>query len=575
MTESIFSAKCIPQEDCYTKSVFILYLILVLIYGIGVLISQVVKKNILCIGIFFRKIKKKYFNCMKTYDHSKLQRIPSRQGEELGRRNYKCKNKNKIEKVYGIEINLHRKDITLQRNTGDQVSKHATKHTSAKADDHNKGKCGFIQWKGSKQQRESSADTELEPGAKLSNEDQIISDDNGAKESGDIGTKYLQILFYYVQDAVLFKVKLPTDNVSKTESFIVKILQFSPEVFAVYTNYSDICFTYGGSAVSKISMKSVFGPCVMLFLLLVYLIFKLASKWNSCCLSFCHFVHSYLIQTFLLVFLISYQQIITGAFTLVQCVSVEEKSVLYVQGDIICYTLWQICIKVFILLNIFPLLLILSHLPFHIKDKTISTKCFILSCVCPVPVLMYVLYLWISKRKHVTKSYIKSNANDKTNPENESLYEDSISHMLLEHYRCLTMFGIRFTWLGVHKLYRLMLVVCKTYILEPIVKLTVMSCILMLITILNVFLKPYKDCKANKTATLSYMANICIAMINIWKTGLVTFDCKTNCSLRTTMLWYFQLCESILLIWLPLVAITTWMLISTVSKCRSKFKKTR
>ena len=170
MTESIFSAKCIPQEDCYTKSVFILYLVLVLIYGIAVLVSQVVKKNILCMGIFFRKIKKKYFNCMKTYDHGKLQRIPSRQGEELGRRNYKCKNKNKIEKGYGVEINQHdipnRKDITLQRiipgkvHMGDQVSKHATEHTRAKADYHYKG-YGFIQWKGNKQQRESSADTEL------------------------------------------------------------------------------------------------------------------------------------------------------------------------------------------------------------------------------------------------------------------------------------------------------------------------------------------------------------------------------------------------------------------------------
>ena len=308
----------------------------------------------------------------------------------------------------------------------------------------------------------------------------------------------------------------------------MKILQFLPEVLAVFENYSDTCCTYGGSAIKKITMKSVFGPCVMLLLLFFHLIFKLASKWNNCCLSFCHFLHSYLVQTFLLLFLVSYQQIISGAFTLVQCINVEEKSVLYVQGDIMCYTWWQIFIKVFILLNIFPLLIILSHIPFHIKDKTISTKCFLLSCVSPVPVLIYVLYLRIFRRKHVTKEDLKSAANDKINPENESLHEDPISHLLLEHYRCLTIFGIRFTWLGVHKLYRLMLVVCKTYILEPIVKLSVMSCILILITISNIFLKPYKDCKANKTATLSYMANLCIAMINIWKTGLVTFDCKTN-----------------------------------------------
>ena len=381
----------------------------------------------------------------------------------------------------------------------------------------------------------------------------------------------MQILFYYVQDAVLFKVNLPTDNISKTESTIVKILQFSPEIFAVYQNYSDICFSYGGSAISKSGMKSAFGPCVMVFLLLVYFIFKWTSRWNFYCLSVCHLIPGYLIETLLLVFLMSYQQIITGVFTLVQCVKAEEQSVLYVQGDIICYTWWQICIKVFILLNILPLLLIISHLPFQIKDNTISTKCFLFSCVFPIPVLIYVFHLKIYRRK----KYIKSNVNYKARNDNESLCRVSILHILLEHYRCLKMFGIRFTWLGVHKLYRLLLVVCKTYILEPVMKLSVMICILILVTISNVFLQPYKDIRANKTATLSYIANICIAIINIWKTGLVTFDCKTNCSFKTTILWYLQVYEGILLIWLPLLAIAIWVSISIFIKCRSKLKKAR
>ena len=225
---------------------------------------------------------KKYFYCIDKYDDSKFQRIPSITDEKLGINTHISENKHKITKRDAIEEELYdiqnRKDITLQRHNtrkvlieplSRQVSKHTTKQTRAKAGDYNKGQYGYIQWKRNKQQRESSANTELESGAKLSNENQIVSDDNGEKESGESDTKYLQILFYYVQDAVLFKVKLPTDNVSKTESFIVKILQFSPEIFAVYTNYSDICFTYGGSAVSKMTMKSVLGPCVILFLLLV------------------------------------------------------------------------------------------------------------------------------------------------------------------------------------------------------------------------------------------------------------------------------------------------------------------
>ena len=67
-----------------------------------------------------------------------------------------------------------------------------------------------------------------------------------------------------------------------------------------------------------------------------------------------------------------------------------------------------------------------------------------------------------------------------------------------------------------------------------------MISILVLVTVGNVFLKPYKDTKANKTATLSYMANLCIGMINLWKTALVTFGCKSNCSMQTIILGYFQ-----------------------------------
>ena len=39
---------------------------------------------------------------------------------------------------------------------------------------------------------------------------------------------------------------------------------------------------------------------------------------------------------------------------------------------------------------------------------------------------------------------------------------------LLQHYRELKLFGIRFTWLCIHKLYRLTLVACNTFVTEPI-----------------------------------------------------------------------------------------------------------
>ena len=82
--------------------------------------------------------------------------------------------------------------------------------------------------------------------------------------NSDSGLKYIQIIFYYVQDAALFNVQLPVDV--QGENIIVKILEFSPEVLvSIYMKTVDLCFKYGLTAVTKVLAKSVFGYCVMLF----------------------------------------------------------------------------------------------------------------------------------------------------------------------------------------------------------------------------------------------------------------------------------------------------------------------
>ena len=63
------------------------------------------------------------------------------------------------------------------------------------------------------------------------------------------GLKYLQILFYYVQDASLFKIQLP-DEVINEDGVMEKILQFSPDAITyLYKKGSDLCFKDGITAV--------------------------------------------------------------------------------------------------------------------------------------------------------------------------------------------------------------------------------------------------------------------------------------------------------------------------------------
>ena len=194
---------------------------------------------------------------------------------------------------------------------------------------------------------------------KAKNSEKSEGSEKEIKEEGSF--KYLQILFYYVQDAALFKIELPGKQSEQTNTF-VKILQFTPDVLtSVYNSVTETCFDFGTTAVSKIIFKSIFGPCVVLFLFTMYLfqrcIFSLRNKKSK----LSSLIKYKLVQSFILVILLSYQQIVTGAFTLVKCIDIGNINSLYVQGNIQCFTQWQIAIEIFIWANIFPSFLF-SHM---------------------------------------------------------------------------------------------------------------------------------------------------------------------------------------------------------------------
>ena len=86
----------------------------------------------------------------------------------------------------------------------------------------------------------------------------------------DSGMKYLQILFYFVQDAVLIKVHLPEANVTD-KSLLVTFLEFSPQILLFYIEITNLCLVSTTTAILKVVLKALFGPCIMLLLFFMYL----------------------------------------------------------------------------------------------------------------------------------------------------------------------------------------------------------------------------------------------------------------------------------------------------------------
>lgn len=153
---------------------------------------------------------------------------------------------------------------------------------------------------------------------------------------------------------------------------------------------------------------------------------------------------------------------------------------------------------------------------------------------------------------------------------------EAITYTLLKDYRPLSVFSVQFTWLGIHKIYRIGLVACSTYITDPWSRICTMTMVLLVMSVATAFVKPYDSRITNKVAFLSYIANICIAFVSVWKTGLATYGCTTNCgSHRDMAIFYMGMVEDVLLSYIPAVVVPVALLAKAVQKCRGKIKKCR
>ncbi len=540
MTESLLSTTCMHIDQCSGNLVIILYIICAVLYTAVLLTGKGIKDKIL---IIFKNV----FNVFKQKATAKHQ-VASAADEH------------KLEEI-----------IPRKRNTS---------HVTDAAQ-----RCQTSVATGGTRRRKNKWHNRKCPSKGAETQTDIVEEQNN--------TKYLQILFYYIQDSNLFKVKLP-HNEGEDESLLVTILQFSPQVISLCTNILDICFVSATPAVAKVLFKSLLGPTVMICLFLVYLVQKVISRFLWSHSQFWCTTRCALTEAFVFTVLFAYQRIVSGAFALVQCVEVGKQEVLYIQGDIMCYTWWQYITKIYICTSVIPIFLVLSHTPFYVQDKIMSVRTFVLACIFPLPVILCFLvskFLMARPMKTRVSQHVQSEetaatlasfdtcssletSGDHAEPvstcaepigtnmssgieieitidtvdaqtEPHDLITENpervIVKSLLEHYKCLRIGKIRFTWLGIYKLYRVGLVACNTYITDPFERVCSMSAILTLMTLASSLLQPYKDRRANLTAQLSYAANLCIAVINLWKTALVTFGCQTNCHTKT-LLWSIWMC---------------------------------
>ena len=260
---------------------------------------------------------------------------------------------------------------------------------------------------------------------------------------------------------------------------------------------------------------------------------------------------------------------------LVKCVEIRSDKVLHIEGDILCYTWWQNAIEIFLGTCVVPVFLVLALGPYYVKKKQMSVTLFSISCVLPLPVACYFAMLQLCRKIAMVSLMAIGYPvdNDKSRKKLEySKSEMLVIEHLLKHYKTLRICGISMTWLGFHKLFRMVLIWCNTYIMEPLPKLSAMSGLVLFMAFITIFTKPYKETTANTVAILSHAASICIAIMNVAKSALIAGVYDPNDLVRTVV-QYLDFFENILLTWVPVGVTGVWLMYTVWQFARPKDKK--
>ena len=220
-------------------------------------------------------------------------------------------------------------------------------------------------------------------------------DDNNLSESqSDSSAGLLKIIFYFYQIEALLDIyggKIEHDMVKGIKSTVQSILSFN----FLESSGSSTCAMNDATPVIKVMLRGLFVAAVLTAFILLYVIYKVLQRRKGICCkpsserNLKHAFGDRVLAALFEVFLLSYV-VITKIITLMlDCRTIGDKKVLFLQGNVFCYQSWQYGIATAGLAWVVPFCIYINLLPNFIRSKEVSTEGLFLGCIFPIPVIVY------------------------------------------------------------------------------------------------------------------------------------------------------------------------------------------
>lgn len=318
-----------------------------------------------------------------------------------------------------------------------------------------------------------------------------------------------------------------------------------------------ICFMQGMTPVIKLLIKAVVVPYVIALFGLMYIVYKwLMILKGSHKSPTAHGDEGAvdpdappkrtfsirLSQGFVLCLLFTYQKLASTSFTLLNCVPVGDERVLFVEGTVTCYQMWQYGVIAYTATCIVPFCLTLHIGPGLLKDGLISLPQFFIGCMVPLPFFLY----WIAIR--LTK---RGRGSADTTMELSSEAQAVIAILQGPFKETETRILGPTCGQGMLIGRRLVLVVIGTFITDPLIRMLLMMLVCFIILLHHVHVLPYKDTKGNAAGSISAAALLIVGGINLVRAGFEAAEYEPQ-GPNQTLMNVFQEVENTLMLWFPM-----------------------
>ena len=349
-------------------------------------------------------------------------------------------------------------------------------------------------------------------------------------EENEFHRGYLKIIFYFYQAANLLLVSSTSLRIFRTmfAEILVGIFNFQLRV----SSGGLICPVPGITVVTKqlFSVSHVFGTCLMIGI--IYVVHWGVQKFRGREVPFAGPYIGGILQTMLL----GYTTLASVSFDLLRCVPIGSEKRMFYDGNVECFQWWQYMLIVFVCAFFVPFVLVLFWGSFKLYNQTLSGEKLVLACFIPLPSLVYWAFISLIERRKYgdnKETLVSTNAGNDDTP-SINITVNSIKTVLYDSFKRPEVGGkLSLGWESVMIGRRLILVVLKALVSDPMSRLLVMIFFCVFFFHHHSMIQPFRDSLANRVETISLLFLTVLAILNMFFASFLSLAATSDADLSS------------------------------------------